>query len=118
MLATDFRSSVGTPKTIYLAVDWHHNESPLGGRSAVDWLLKSAQALFAENIFSRKRAPQKTRRAIHNDSPRPESEKKANGVNQKGRRRSEGKQIWLRRQGGGPLCGGRASEATGGLQVY
>jgi hypothetical protein len=46
----DFRSSVGTPKTIYLAVDWHHNESPLGGRSAVDCLLKNAHAPFAVNI--------------------------------------------------------------------
>ena len=27
------RSSVGMLKTIHLAVDWHHNESPLGGRS-------------------------------------------------------------------------------------
>ena len=26
-------------KTIHLAVDWHHNKSPLGGRSAVEWLL-------------------------------------------------------------------------------
>ena len=41
----DCRSSVGMPKTNHLAVDWHHNESPLGGRSAVDCLLKSAQAL-------------------------------------------------------------------------
>src|ERR1019366_9050684 len=34
----------------HLAVDWHHNESPLGGRSAVDCLLKSARAPFAVNI--------------------------------------------------------------------
>ena len=40
----DFRSSAGTPKTIHLAVDWHHNESPFGGRSAVDCLLKSTRA--------------------------------------------------------------------------
>ena len=39
----DFRSSVGMPKTIHLAVDWHHNESPPCGRSAVDCLLKSAK---------------------------------------------------------------------------
>jgi len=50
MLAMDCRSSVGMPKTIHLAVDWHHNESPLGGRSAVDCLLKSARAPFAVNI--------------------------------------------------------------------
>jgi hypothetical protein len=29
-------------KSIHLAVDLHHNESPLGGRSAVEWLLESA----------------------------------------------------------------------------
>ena len=41
MLAMDCRSSVGMPKTIHLAVDWHHNESPPCGRSAVEWLLES-----------------------------------------------------------------------------
>jgi hypothetical protein len=46
----DCRSSVGMPKTIHPAVDWHHNESPLGGRSAVDCFLKSARAPFAVNI--------------------------------------------------------------------
>ena len=50
MLAMDFRSSVGTPKTIYLVVDWHHNESPLGGRSAVDCLLEECETPFAVNI--------------------------------------------------------------------
>jgi len=44
----DFRSSVGTPKTIYLAVDWHHNESPLCGRSAV--AAEECGAPFAVNI--------------------------------------------------------------------
>lgn len=37
----DRRSSVGMPKTIHLAVDWHHSESPRRGRSAVEWLLES-----------------------------------------------------------------------------
>jgi hypothetical protein len=49
----DFRSSVGMAKTIHLAVDWHHNESPLGGRSAVDCLLKSARAPFAASALAR-----------------------------------------------------------------
>jgi len=39
----DRKSSVGIPKTIHLAVDWHHNESPLDGRSAVGWLLECAR---------------------------------------------------------------------------
>jgi len=38
----DRRCSVGMPKTIHLAVDWHHSESPRRGRSAVEWLLESA----------------------------------------------------------------------------
>jgi hypothetical protein len=43
MLAMDRKSSVGMPKTIHLAVDWHHNESPRHGRSAVEWLLECAR---------------------------------------------------------------------------
>ena len=95
----DRKSSVGIPKTIHLAVDWHHNESPLGGRSAVDCLLKSARAPFAVNIRrsskpahrddnrvnrvaalsgetenSGERVPQTTHRSLHHDSPRPEME--------------------------------------------
>ena len=91
-----FRSSVGTPKTNHLAVDWHHNESPLGGRSAVDCLLKSARAPFAVNIRrefekckrdrervnrvaalsgetenSGERVPQRDNGSLHGDSPRP-----------------------------------------------
>jgi hypothetical protein len=50
MLAMDFRSSVGTPKTIYLAVDWHHHESPLVGRSAVGCLIEECETPFAVNI--------------------------------------------------------------------
>jgi hypothetical protein len=49
MLAIDCRSSVGMPKTIHLAVDWHHNESPPRGRSAVEWLRKSCESPFAVN---------------------------------------------------------------------
>ena len=30
-------------KTVHLAVDLHHSESPLGGRSAVEWLLERAR---------------------------------------------------------------------------
>jgi hypothetical protein len=48
----DCKSSVGIPKTIYLAVDWHHNESPLGGRSAVEWLLEHVETYSAVNIRS------------------------------------------------------------------
>jgi hypothetical protein len=29
-------------KTVHLAVDWHHSESPPRGRSAVEWLLERA----------------------------------------------------------------------------
>ncbi len=38
----DRKSSEGMFKTVHLAVDWHHNESPPRGRSAVEWLLESA----------------------------------------------------------------------------
>jgi hypothetical protein len=34
----------------FLSVDWHHNESPLDCRFAVDCLLKSARAPSAVNI--------------------------------------------------------------------
>ena len=44
----DCRSSVGMPKTIHLAVDWHHNESPPCGRSAV--AAEECGAPFAVNI--------------------------------------------------------------------
>ena len=99
MLASDRKSSVGMPKTIHLAVDWHHNESPLGGRSAVDCLLKSARAPFAVNIRrefekckrdtkrvnrvaalsgetenSGERVPQRANGSNHPDSPGQETE--------------------------------------------
>jgi hypothetical protein len=35
----DWKSSVGMLKTVHLAVDLHHSESPPCGRSAVEWLL-------------------------------------------------------------------------------
>jgi len=40
MRAMDRKSSVEMVKAVHLAVvDWHHNESPPCGRSAVEWLL-------------------------------------------------------------------------------
>jgi hypothetical protein len=48
MVAMDCRSSVGMPKTMNLAVDWHHNESPPCGRSAV--AAEERAAPFAVNI--------------------------------------------------------------------
>ena len=38
----DWKSSAGMLKTVHLAVDWHHSESPPYGRSAVEWLLERA----------------------------------------------------------------------------
>ena len=112
----DCRSSVGMPKTIHLALDWHHNESPLGGRSAVDCLLKSARAPFAVNIRrefekckrdkkrvnrvealsgetenSGERVPQRAHRRFHADSPRQEGENRI---------------LWKYRQVLGISCGG------------
>jgi hypothetical protein len=99
MRAMDFRSSAGTPKTIYLAVDWRHHESPLGGRSAVDCLHEECETPFAVNIRrefekrnrdtkrvnrawglsgetenSGERVPPRAHGRIRNDSPRPEAE--------------------------------------------
>src|SRR5436305_12038129 len=48
MLAMACRSSAGMPKAIHLAVDWHHNESPPCGRSAV--AAEECEAPFAVNI--------------------------------------------------------------------
>jgi len=41
--AMDWKSSAGMLKTVHLAVDWHHSESPPHGRSAVEWLLECAR---------------------------------------------------------------------------
>ena len=35
-------SSTEMFKTVHLAVDWHHSDGPLCGRSAVEWMLEHA----------------------------------------------------------------------------
>ena len=46
----DRKSSAGMLKTVHLAVDLHHNESPPCGRSAVEWLLERARHTPLLNI--------------------------------------------------------------------
>lgn len=48
----DLKSSAGMLKTVHLAVDWHHSESPPHGRSAVEWLVERGLPAAQVNIRS------------------------------------------------------------------
>jgi len=48
----DRKSSAGMLKTVHLAVDWHHSESPPHGRSAVEWLVEYGLPAPQVNIRS------------------------------------------------------------------
>src|SRR5262245_10194699 len=61
MRAMDWKSSAGKFKTVHLAVDWHHSESPPCGRSAVEWSVRVARCCkHTQGI--RKRKPRRRSR--------------------------------------------------------
>ena len=56
MRAIDWRSSVAMLKTVYLAVDFDHSESPPHGRSAVEWLERRGITLQSKYTQGRGKA--------------------------------------------------------------